>query len=286
MLIDVAPTIVVAHGSEPLKYMMAAGGGLPLVYYRIGVSHLRGRQRLRRALHGYLVRRADIVVGVSSACVDEVVADYDIARVRTAVIPNGRRPEDFPPKTYEAEPGTLRLVFVGHLTETKRPDVFLDIVAALQSSGCAVSGTVVGGGPLLPQVAERAASLGIAVTGPTTRVAEILRESDVLVFTSVPTGEGMPGVLIEAGLVGLPSVVTDVPGARDVIIDGKTGFVVPSDMPMEAVEHLLSLAGDVGERHKLGTAARERCMAHFTLTTSAQAWAVLLESLLEGPKIS
>ena len=48
-------------------------------------------------------------------------------------------------------------------------------------------------------------------------------------FTSLPPGEGMPGVLIEAGLSGLATVSTRVPGARDVIEDGVTGFLVDID---------------------------------------------------------
>lgn len=284
LLDEIAPSIVVAHGSEPLKYLVATRTSIPRVYYRIGISHLKRHAALHRAVHGRLVRSADVVVGVSSACVDEVVADFGVARASTVVIPNGRRPVDFPPKTYAEQPGPLRLAFVGHLTQTKRPEVFLDIVADLRMRGCVVAATVVGGGPLLREVAERAADLGVTVTGPTSRVAEILRESDVFVFTSMPTGEGMPGVMIEAGMVGLPSVVTDVPGARDVIVDGVTGFVVPADQPMEAVPLIESLADDADRRRGLGLAAQERCRTRFTLDASARAWAELLDSLLDNER--
>ena len=58
---------------------------------------------------------------------------------------------------------------------------------------------------------------GVELLGPRSDVPELLRSADVFVFTSLPTGEGMPGVLIEAGLSGLPAVSTPVPGAATVV---------------------------------------------------------------------
>ena len=47
-----------------------------------------------------------------------------------------------------------------------------------------------------------------------------------MVFPSLPEGEGMPGVLIEAGLSGLCVLATAVPGVSDVVLNGVTGAVV------------------------------------------------------------
>ena len=65
-------------------------------------------------------------------------------------------------------------------------------------------------------------------------------------MTSDATTEGMPGVLIEAGLSGLPVVATTAAGVNDVVEDGLTGFVVASDDPeelAERVERLLARRG-------------------------------------------
>lgn len=50
--------------------------------------------------------------------------------------------------------------------------------------------------------------------------------SDVFVFPSYR--EGFPNVVIEAGALGIPSIVTDINGSRDIIIEGENGMMVPS----------------------------------------------------------
>ncbi len=90
----------------------------------------------------------------------------------------------------------------------------------------------------------------------------------------------MPGVLIEAGLSGLPVVATDVPGVASIVRDGVTGFVVGVD----DVEAMAAAAGRLLEdpelRTAMGTAAREHCLTHFSLAVVAERWLALLEPLL------
>ncbi|WP_288214442.1 glycosyltransferase family 4 protein [uncultured Bacteroides sp.] len=53
-----------------------------------------------------------------------------------------------------------------------------------------------------------------------------LAASDVAVLASYR--EGFPNVVIEAGAMGLPQIVTDINGAREIIIEGKNGIIIPS----------------------------------------------------------
>lgn len=56
-------------------------------------------------------------------------------------------------------------------------------------------------------------------------VRPFYEESDVLVFPSYR--EGFPNVVIEAGAMGLPCIVTDINGSREIIVDGENGLVIP-----------------------------------------------------------
>ena len=62
---------------------------------------------------------------------------------------------------------------------------------------------------------------------PYDETTEVLKKYFLLLFPTYHTGEGFPGTLIDAFTAGLPSVVTDWNCNKEIIEDGKTGFVVP-----------------------------------------------------------
>ena len=66
---------------------------------------------------------------------------------------------------------------------------------------------------------------GIIAVGGQHDVRPFYAEADALVFPSYR--EGFPNVVIEAGAMGLPSIVTDINGSREIIIDGKNGIIIP-----------------------------------------------------------
>ena len=111
-------------------------------------------------------------------------------------------------------------------------------------------------------------------------MAALLSASDVFVFPSRPVGEGMPGVLIEAGLSGLPVVATDVPGVRSVVEDGETGIVVDVEDTGAMVQAVAGLVVDTGRRATMGAAARQRCLDRFSLGAVAERWMGVLAPLL------
>jgi glycosyltransferase involved in cell wall biosynthesis len=108
----------------------------------------------------------------------------------------------------------------------------------------------------------------------------VLRGADVFVFPSLPTGEGMPGVLIEAGMTGLPVVATATPGVRTIVEDGATGFVVDVEDLEAMVDATARLAGNRVLRGRMGAAARQRCVERFSLDAVAACWLSFLAPLV------
>jgi glycosyltransferase involved in cell wall biosynthesis len=95
-------------------------------------------------------------------------------------------------------------------------------------------------------------------------------------------GEGVPKVLIEAAASGRPIVATDIPGCREIVVDGKTGFLVPPGNP-EALAHALErLARNAPLRHEQGLAARQMAEAEFDVRSVVKktlgAYAALLHA--------
>ncbi len=113
----------------------------------------------------------------------------------------------------------------------------------------------------------------------------MLRGAEVFVFTSLPTGEGMPGVLIEAGLSAMAVVATDVPGVRSVVQDTVTGFVVDAGDTEAMVDAVARLVDDGDLRADMGAAARRRCAADYSFAVVAACWTGFLTPLVEraGP---
>lgn len=274
------PRAVIAHGSEPLKYLaLASPLKTPIVYHRIGVSSPRLENPLRLFVHKAAVRRAAAVVAVSEDALDELRERLQAPLKRSVVIQNARDPSLFVP--VEAEPvETPHLLFVGHLSTAKRPDVFMDVVEALRRQGLRFEAEMCGEGPMYEGLARRAESLGVTLHGHCDDVPTRLAHAQVLLFTGLPF-EGLPGVLVEAALAGLPAVSTDVPGATEVIVDRKTGFIVGVHDFDTTVARVAQLLSDARQRTEMGVAARAHALSRFTTAASAEKWSDLLRSLVE-----
>jgi glycosyltransferase involved in cell wall biosynthesis len=110
---------------------------------------------------------------------------------------------------------------------------------------------------------ERWQSEGIVkYLGDTDDVRPFLRDADCVVLPSYR--EGLPRSLLEAAAMAKPMVATDVPGCRDLVIDGENGLLCEARSPESlaaAMEAMLSL--DPAERLAMGGRARERVERQF-----------------------
>ena len=282
-----SPGVLVAHGGDPLKYLVAARPRVPIAYNAIGTVERSVHSRLRRELWRRLLARADVVAAVSEDVAEECRSLLNVPAGKVVVVPNGRDSEMFSPRPTSSG-GSLAgagdsdlpmLLFVGHLAPGKRPDVFVELVRALRAQGVSCKAAVVGDGPMRGALTEPARSAGVELLGERNDVAELMRGADLFVFPSLPEGEGMPGVLIEAGLSGLCVLATRVPGVSTVIDDRITGSVVDVSDFGSLVQEARRLLADPVVRSEMGRAAREKCVSDFSMQASARAWRDLLGRL-------
>jgi len=276
------PVLVVAHGSDPLKYLVPAmiGRRRPVVYYAIG-TYAGGRDRpLQLRMWRHLMARADVVAAEGHEVATQCTELLGVPADRVVMTPNGRNPEVFHPRRSDLGDLPPMITFVGALTDGKRPDRFIDVVAALRARGLEFRAQLVGGGPLLDALVGPARAAGVDLLGPRSDVAELLRDADLMAFPSRPAGEGMPGVLIEAGLSGLPVVATDVPGVSTIVANDETGYVVTEDDLPAMVAATARLLEDAALRAAMGRAARQRCLDLFSLEAVAAKWLEVFQPLL------
>jgi glycosyltransferase involved in cell wall biosynthesis/ribosomal protein S18 acetylase RimI-like enzyme len=98
-------------------------------------------------------------------------------------------------------------------------------------------------------------------TGWREDVADLLALMDVFVLPS--WREGLPRSVIEAAATGLPLVVTDIRGCREIVRDGVEGFLVPVRDPVRLADAIARILQDPVLRRRMGVAARARAEERF-----------------------
>ena len=109
-------------------------------------------------------------------------------------------------------------------------------------------------------------------------VAAIWRDAHIGVLPSYR--EGLPKSLLEAAASGRPLIATDVPGCREIVVDGETGLLVPARDAGALAAALERLATDRVLRERMGAAARERVVARFAEERIAADTLALYRSLV------
>ncbi|MFE2726413.1 glycosyltransferase family 4 protein [Kitasatospora sp. NPDC059327] len=276
--------LVVAHGSAtlPACALALAGTRTPFVYASIGDPRHWTATPLRRLRTGALLHRAAAVTALADEARDILQRHFKLPAGKVRTIPNARPADRYPPAGSEAERRAARqslglpaegllVAWVGAIAPEKRLDLALDALDRLPDVRLAVAGD----GPLRTALERHPAAARAQFLGTLTDPAPLYRAADALLLSS--DSEGVPGVLIEAALAGLPAVATDVGWVRSVVRDGVTGaLVVPGD-PVVLAEALAKVLA--GDRTALGAAAREHVLEHCELGVVADAWQRLFADL-------
>ena len=75
--------------------------------------------------------------------------------------------------------------------------------------------------------------------------------------------EGFPNTVLEAGAMGLPSIVTDINGSREIIVEGKNGMIVPPRNEEKLFEAMLKMLESKAEREMMAGNARKMIADRF-----------------------
>ncbi len=120
--------------------------------------------------------------------------------------------------------------------------------------------------------------------GPRDDVAALWQQAHIAVLPSYR--EGLPKALLEAAASGRPMVAADVPGCREIVIDNETGLLVAARDGIALADALRRLAGDAVLRQRLGSAARQRVLDHFSQERIARETLALYRSLAPASSVA
>ena len=248
----------------------------------IAVAHLpmaaprAGLDRLVRFNAG----RLTAVVGVSEHAARQIEQLVGLPPGGVRVAPNGV-PEPAHPLSAPVPPGRLVVGAVGRLDRQKGFDVLLRAVTDLP----AVHVVLVGDGPERTALERLAAELRlterVSMLGWSDDASGYLRSFDVL---AVPSRyEGLPLVLLEAMLAGVPVVATDVGGIPDAVEHERSALLVPPDDVAALAAALGRLTAEETLRRRLAAAAQQEGRRRFSLSGMVHSYEALYAELLGAP---
>ncbi len=167
-----------------------------------------------------------------------------------------------------AAPGEQLIGTVGRLIEPKKGiPVFLTAARSLAEKLPDVRFVIVGDGPARSRLEETATRLGVAhrttFAGERRDIPRVMDALDLLVQPSNWEGFGL--TLLEAMAVGRPIVATRVGGIPEVVLDGRTGTLVPPGDPDALAGACFDLLADGERAARFGEAGRERVRAEFSI---------------------
>lgn len=253
---------------------------LPYRYPRLGASTLAKL----RSLEQRCLDEADAVVTPSRTLADHLVG-RGVPAARIEVIPNGASPH--PPLPRPEGAPERYLLYVGALQPWQGVPVLLRAFARLADRTDLTLVICAARSKRLLRAHERlAAKLGVAarvrfeLSLPGTAVAAWLQHALVTVAPLTECSRNVdqgccPLKILESMAEGVPVVASDLPAVREILEDGQHGRLVPPDRPGELARALRALVDDAPARARMGQAAREHVVAHFTWDVANRALAAL-----------
>jgi glycosyltransferase involved in cell wall biosynthesis len=263
------------------------------------VATLRGwtaqdaKVRLFEWLDRRTLRRHDSVTVVSNT-LREAAIRAGVSPGRVFWVPNAIDPGRLPPprlredlcREIGADPGQVLLGAVGRLSPEKGHRVLIEAFAAVRRRLPEARLAIAGDGPEEASLRRQAEALGLSglVTFMGLRAdgQQIIAALDVMALPSFT--EGMPNVLLEAFAYGTPVVATRVGGVPDMVLDGRSGWLVPAGDTETLAAALLEAIENRVEAKRRADQARSVLSEHFTVEKQAEAWLRAVNTAIDAKR--
>ena len=236
------------------------------VYHRLVAPFLR------------IIWRNAAAVVANSGGLRQLAQAFD-ARTEIPVIPNGIDLDAY--KTAGRDWTFPRLLSVGRIVHQKGLDLAMRALGDLKELNW--EWHIAGDGPQMSVLQSLAKELGLGdrvhFLGWQSRqqLMKCYGQANIFLFPS--RHEGMPNALLEAMASGLPVIASCIAGNEELVVDGETGYLVPSE-DMEALQAALKkLLSEPESRQQMGNASRQHVEANYSWESTAQQYALLLEKV-------
>ncbi len=280
--------IVHTHTVKPglLGRLAARMAGVPIVVHTVHGFHnwddmTRFEQWFFRQIERFAAQFCDLLLSQNREDMDVAARDRICDPSKIRFLGNGIDIEYFRPdkvtavqvdklrRELDVQPGEKLVGMIGRLVRLKGYFDYMAAAQRLHESGMPIKFLAIGFAvpdkldALSPEklIAQHNLTGVMQYLGSRQDVRELLAAMDAVVLASY--AEGIPRVLMEAAAMGKAAVGTDVRGTREVIVDGKTGVLVPSRNPAALAAGIERVLADPAHAATMGCAARLRAETHF-----------------------
>lgn len=275
------------HDSNILGIPAAWLAGIPV---RFGSHHVRypSLSKIKILLHTWIMNShiASGLVAVSGFTRTQAIEE-GVNPERIHIVHNGidilsltaNHPASVRDEILSEGEGPL-VVSIGRLVPQKGQSYFVKGAAEVLKTYPRAVFCIAGDGPLKSELLNLIGALGISsqvrLLGNRQDIPDLLAACDLFVLTSLY--EGLPMVLLEAMSAGAPVICTNIPGVTDVITNGETGLLVPSQNVMHLAEAICRVLSDDALRRKISQNGKTLVQESFSLTRMGQQYLKLLGS--------
>jgi len=246
----------------------------------------------------YLSDSVDKFVCISKA-ISQIVKDYGVNENKIAVIESAVEETPYlrlregdlvsqkqlAKRNFVGASDPHDIVWFGNasaFTSQKGHDTLIRACAKLRDQNLRFLCWLAGDGPLLAATKRQVDDFDLAshvrFIGHTNKVSELLMALDILAVPS--NNEGLGTILLEGAFAGCALVGSSVGGIPEIIIDQKTGYLVPPRDSDKLAEALGDLMADSGLRQKLNLAARAHVRENFSVEHMVRGNQKVYQSLL------
>jgi len=252
-------------------------------------NNLKGR--VYTTVDKFLLRFFDRVIVVSARMQAHLrsrgIPAHKIALIQNALIVENYRPErdDRSVREELGIPAHHKVVGkIGRLSPEKCQDLFLRAAAVLLRHDRDISFVLIGIGPEEENLRRLADELGIAdrvvFAGYRGDMQHVYNSLDLVVQSS--RTEGMPNVILEALLMRVPVVATDVGGTGEIVTDGKSGRLIPPNDLAALVAGMREVLSDTARTTAWVDAGERQVRANFSHSLRLQRIMTVYDQVLGG----
>jgi len=195
------------------------------------------------------------------------------------IIPNGVDLEAYEAK--DRDESKPLLLSVGRVVYQKGFDLAMRALAGIKDLEW--KWHIAGDGPQMDSLKALVQELGIAdrvvFLGWQSQADLIKQYQQANLFLFSSRHEGMPNAVLEAMASGLPVIASRIAGNEELLVDGETGILVPSEDVNALRDAIRKLLTDPSLRQQMGQASRRRVEEHYSWENTAKQYALLLERI-------